>query len=463
MMAGTVRQVILCGILMLCLLLNGCGGGGGGGGNGSGSSDNSGGDDGNDQSVGWRIADTITDGSGSAYSPQLAMNANGNAIAVWNQYDGAVHNIWANRYNVTTSSWETAEKIESMGGNAYSAQVAMDDNGNAIAVWQQYDGTVYSLWASRYNATTLSWGTAAEIEGNSGSAYSVQIAMDGAGNVIAVWRQSADSVVSIWANRYSGTTLSWGTAEPIDSSSGTAFIPQIAMDNAGNAIVVWQHSDGTEDAIWANRYNATTWSWGTAEQITTGGESVNSPQVAMNSAGNAILVWLQSDGTVDNLWSNRYNGTSSSWGTAEKIENSSGSASYPQIVIDGGGNAIAVWLQLDGTVDSLWSNRYDGTSSAWGTAEKIENNSESGYYPQLAVDGEGNAIAVWQQSNGAVDNIWSNVYSTATSSWGDADTVVSNDESAYAPQIAINSDGKAIVIWRQSDGTVDNIWVSHSE
>ena len=457
MMTEIVRRVILCGILILCLLLNGCGGGGGGGGGSNESSSDNGG---NDQFSGWGTADAITDGSGSAHSPQIAMDADGNATAVWSQYDGTVHNIWTNRYNATTSSWETAEKIENISGNAYSAQVAMDSTGNAIVVWQQDDGTVYNLWANRYDATTLSWGTAEEIESNSGSAYSAQLAMDGAGNVMVVWRQSGDSAVNIWANRYSATTISWGTAEQIDGSSvGTAYIPQIAMDSAGNAIVVWQH----EDAIWGNRYNATTSSWGTADLISTDGESANSPKIAMNSVGNAILVWLQSDGTVERLWSNRYNGTSSVWGTAEKIENNSESASYPQIVMDGGGNGIVVWLQSDGTVERLWSNRYNATSSTWGAAEKIENNSESAYYPQLAMDGEGNTIAVWQQSDGTVDNIWSNVYSIATSSWGDADTVRISNQAAYAPQIAINSDGKAIVIWRQSDSTVDNLWVSHSE
>ncbi len=461
-MSGFVRRVISCGILVLCLLLNGCGGGGGN--NGSSGNDNNGENGDNNQFNGWGIAETITDDSGNTYSPQVAMDANGNAIVVWNQYDGTVNNIWANRYNATTSSWEKAEKIENISGDAYSAQVAMDSTGNAIVVWQQSEGSKYNIWANRYDASTLSWGTAEEIESTGESAYSARLAIDNAGNVIAVWRQSGGSVVNIWANRYNGMTLSWGTPEQLDSSSaGTAYIPQIAMDRAGNAIVAWQHGDSTEDAIWVNRYSATTRSWGTAEQITSGGESANSPQVAMNSNGNGLLVWLQSDGTVDSLWSNRYNGTSSAWGTAVKIENNSGSASYPQIVMDGGGDAIAVWLQSDGTVDSLWSNRYDGISSAWGTAEKIENNSESGYYPQLAMDGEGNAIAVWQQSNGAVDNIWSNVYSTTASSWGDADTVVSSNEGAYAPQLAINNDGKAIVIWKQSDGTVDNIWVSHSE
>jgi len=39
-----------------------------------------------------------TDDAGGAFSPQIAIDTNGNAIAVWYQSDGARNNIWANRW-----------------------------------------------------------------------------------------------------------------------------------------------------------------------------------------------------------------------------------------------------------------------------------------------------------------------------------------------------------------------------
>jgi len=47
------------------------------------------------------------------------------------------------------------------------------------------------------------------------------------------------------------------------------------------------------------------------------------------------------------------------WGTAQKIETDAGDAGSPQIAVDAGGNAIAVWHQSDGARDNIWANRFE--------------------------------------------------------------------------------------------------------
>lgn len=37
--------------------------------------------------------------------------------------------------------------------------------------------------------------------------------------------------------------------------TGDAQFPQIAMDSSGNALAVWHQSDGTRFNIWANRFD----------------------------------------------------------------------------------------------------------------------------------------------------------------------------------------------------------------
>ena len=133
-------------------------------------------------------------------SPQIAIDSNGNALAVWYQYDGTRNNIWANRFD--GSSWGSATLIETdNAGHAYFPQIAIDDNGNALAVWQQFDGTRYNIWANRFDGS--SWGSATLIEtDNAGSATIPQIAIDDNGNALAVWSQYDGTRYNIWANRF---------------------------------------------------------------------------------------------------------------------------------------------------------------------------------------------------------------------------------------------------------------------
>ncbi len=40
-----------------------------------------------------------TDNAGDALFSEIAMDASGNAITVWQQHDGGRDNIWANQFN----------------------------------------------------------------------------------------------------------------------------------------------------------------------------------------------------------------------------------------------------------------------------------------------------------------------------------------------------------------------------
>ena len=55
-------------------------------------------------------------------------------------------------------------------------------------------------------------------------------------------------------------------------------------------------------------------------------------------------------------------------------------------MFDGSGNAFAVWQQDDGTVNSIYSNRYVA-GTGWATAELLEMNIGDAEAPQVAFDG----------------------------------------------------------------------------
>src|SRR6478609_10608616 len=88
----------------------------------------------------WGTATLIETNTSSADGSRLGMDADGNAIAVWSQGDGTYVSVWANRY-VAGVGWGAATLIESKRGDVKKPQVAMDARGNATAVWVQTDET----------------------------------------------------------------------------------------------------------------------------------------------------------------------------------------------------------------------------------------------------------------------------------------------------------------------------------
>lgn len=319
---------------------------------------------------GWGTATRIQTGTDTAHDPQIVIDKSGNAWAIWRQLDAnnTYYNILASHY-VAGTGWSTSTRID-MHTNVHSdgPQLAIDASGNVIVVWNEYSvGTVDSkIWANRYTAGS-GWGTATLIQTESASdARDQRIAVDSSGNAFAVWTQTNNTgIYHIVANRYS-VASGWGTATHLETAVDGVSYPEVAFDNSGNAFAVWvQRSPGHSISIWANRYTVTGagTGWSTPTLIETDSEDgAITPRIAIDMSGNAIVVWEQvaHGNPNDNIWANRYTVTNG-WGTAALIEaNDAGNATSPRVTVDASGNAIAVWAQKNSAgVYSIWANRFE--------------------------------------------------------------------------------------------------------
>ncbi|MEJ2329523.1 MAG: hypothetical protein P8Z33_06590 [Gammaproteobacteria bacterium] len=265
---------------------------------------------------GWGTEETIESGDGAAYGPEIAMDSEGNAVAIWSQDDSdGVFSIYANRY-IAGQGWQTEEQIESGSGttrhddDSVYLDVDMDATGNAIAVWSQEDEDGnFSVYANRYTPGE-GWGNERIIESGTETATSVAVDMDSAGNAFAVWQQEDEGfdvspVSSIYSNRYELVT-GWGPAQLIESGDENAIHPDIQTDLNDNAIAVWIQGD-TTGSIYSNRYvvNDDT-GWGTENLLESSSGQVDPespPSLAIDSEGNAVVVWAQEEFTGSGRYS----------------------------------------------------------------------------------------------------------------------------------------------------------------
>ena len=379
---------------------------------------------------------------GPASDPQIAMDPIGRATVVWRHVGGGIANIWGNRY-IPGFEWRAPRLVEAIGGDASEPQVAMDANGNAVSVWRQGN----SVFENRF-VVGSGWGTPTALESEAPPAEDPQIAMAPGGNATAVWRQSdGANTFDIYASRYvlgSG----WETPTTLETSIFSAREPQVAMEVGGYATVVWEQSDGTFQRIYASRY-APGFGWSVATLIDAGPGLANQPQVAMDENGHAMAVWVQTqNGSSFSVYASRYvPGTG--WGAAALLENDLGFAFDPQVALDGLSNAIAVWRQVNGTVQTIYANRF-APGFGWGVAEVIDGGASDSFGPQVALDRGGNATAVWYQDDGAYLSIHANRLLPGIG-WGAPSLIEALTENAFAPQVAEDDSGDATAVWQHSD------------
>lgn len=110
-----------------------------------------------------------------AGDPGIAVDAQGDAIAVWAWAFG--NPVIQTAFKPAGGSWQAPVNIS--GEGAASPQVAFDGQGNALAVWDGEDGTVQAAFKPAGDA----WQAPVDIGHGGGP----QVVFDGQGDAVAVW------------------------------------------------------------------------------------------------------------------------------------------------------------------------------------------------------------------------------------------------------------------------------------
>ena len=158
--------------------------------------------------------------------------------------------------------------------------LAMDGAGDAIAAWVGFyaDASHYAVLP----AASGTWGSAQTLSTYvQGDARNLSLAVSPNGSAIVAYATQHDA---IWA--VSGT-LSGGFSAPVFVGAGEygkPWAPKAALDDAGQASLVWSESGGTRAAT---RSPGGTWS----TPVTLAPQASSSVATAIDGAGNAIAVF----------------------------------------------------------------------------------------------------------------------------------------------------------------------------
>ena len=197
-----------------------------------------------------------------------------------------------------------------------------------------------------------------------------------------------------------------------------------------------------------------------------------------DASGTATALWSQNDGTRLQIVFNRLTGNT--WGTPAIVETDDtaplSNAYDPRASIDGNGNIMAMWLQVDQDEGHYVANRYvPGTG--WGTRQNIGEYVPVGHVAtdtsfELVSNAAGHTVAVWTLVSGIGDEnvpypvyLSANEYDPVTGSWG-IEEVIDRDGSvplgdipgdAMGPSLGVDASGNAMAIWLQDNAPVEGI------
>lgn len=401
----------------------------------------------------WGLAGPLeSSDTEDAFPPQLAMNAAGDAVAIWTQTKGDTATLWARC--LTNGTWSAPTPIASS-EFIFDAKIAVAPDGHAIAVWMQKHLSSGGVYSNRYGTST-GWEGATHVGFDSGDESNPDVAMDGQGNAVVVWNRHDGYNTNTSATRFAAEAKTWSAPEKISLLYYVhSRAPRIAMNTAGQAIVVWAD---TEYHLWSRRYDSLS-GWGASAVVSFTVGDGPFPRAAIDAQGNALVVWREWDGVEESLYSRSYPANAPD-GARQFVEMLNGGTPYNlELAMDPAGHAFAVWYQTIGNIQNVCTNRFD-PAAGWGTAFQIDESPLYSSHPHVTADSKGSAMVAWHGSDGSANRVFSRRYD-ALAGWENVQLVETGPQGGgFMPRVGVDDGGNALVVWGHSTLAAPkfNVW-----
>ncbi len=312
------------------------------------------------------------------------------------------------------------------------------------------------LSTSQFQVNTTTSGdqvTSAETRGSQQA-----IARDHAGNYIVTWSSNGQdgSGWGVYARRFDAFGKPLSAEFRVNGvTSDSQQWARIAADTAGNFAITWTstNQDGTEQSIYARRFNAAGVAQGNEFLVntTTTGVQKNS-MISMNADGRFVIAWQgEGPGDTSGIFYRRFSSGGTALDATDRLANTTTGDTQinPAVAMDQSGRFVVLWQESS----RLYVQRFSSSGAAQGGRIQVDNILSTSADPSLAMDAAGNFTVVYREEN-LLPGIWARGFNADGSEkyiWFQADS-----GSSSSPSITMADDGQFILAWQgtgDGDGT----------
>jgi hypothetical protein len=360
---------------------------------------------------GWLALTNFVKETGGVGQPRIAVDGQGDAIAVWHSEDGKLEG-GVSSYEVRTAfrpaggAWQTPERLSPYGQSAEEVDVAFDAHGDAFAVWGAYSSSVP--------------------EGD--AHFSIQAAFRPAGGA---WQAPVD-------------------LSPVEAPGSVH--PSLAVDVQGDAIVTWNRAEGPGGGSVQEAFRPAGGVWQAPVDVTQGNAWGDYSQVAFDRQGDVLAMWQ------DPLQS-AFMPAGGTWQPPSIVGYELVARPGSDLAVDGRGDAVAVW---DSWTEGFLSHRvvqaaFRPAGGEWQVPVDLseEDPLEEPYEPRVAIDEQGDAVVVWSSGYGESGGVMS-AFKPGGGAWRAPVELSPPGTSDGDAQVAFDGQGNALAVWDGEDGTVQS-------
>jgi Glycosyl hydrolase family 26 len=184
----------------------------------------------------------------SAVQPQVAVGPGGAATVVWTRFDGAHWVIQRQRLAAAGAPEGTVANLSNSTGNAAEPQLAVGPDGKVTVVWDRYDGTSFVVQARRIDALGAPAAATLNLSAAGRDAGEPQVDVAPNGTATVLWsRFDGSNFIVQRRDIAAAETLSAVSALSAPGRRGSG--PAVAWGTGGDLMMTWRRFAGSGDAI----------------------------------------------------------------------------------------------------------------------------------------------------------------------------------------------------------------------
>jgi hypothetical protein len=284
------------------------------------------------------------------------------------------------RARSASGALSNVQSISALGADA--PELAVDSGGDAVFVWERPDGTtqcgggpcIRAQTRARSASGTLS--AAQVLSAPAQNARRPQVDVDSDGDAVFSWgAQCGDFLCASVQDRARSAAGALSSIQTLSTSGDHGLFTEVGVDSNGDAVFAWQRFDGTAQcggisgcARIQARARSAAGALSQTQTLSAAGRHASNADLAVDSAGNAVFVWMRPDATTDCRQVAQVQpcyrieaisrSAAGALSTVQILSAPGQNAYFPLVAVDPDGgadpntaDAVAVWERPDGTTD----------------------------------------------------------------------------------------------------------------
>ena len=361
----------------------------------------------NDYGVTWAAVIDLSASGQDAYQPQVALSADGRYQTItWRRFNGSEDIIQARASNDYGATWAAVADLSAPGHHAYSPQVALSADGRYQTIaWHRGAVSGYIVQVRTSNDYGTTWSGPSDLSATGQDAGEARLAMstDGSYQTITWYRNNGSAyIVQVRTSNDYGTT--WSGPSDLSATGQNAFPQQVAMSTDGRyQTIVWRRFNGSnfiEQTSSSNNYGAT---WALPFDLSAPGQTADYGQVAMSTDGrHQIITWRRSNGSNPVVQSSSSSDYGATWSAALAMSAAGQDAGSERTAMTSDGQLqFITWARSNGANYIVQVRTSNDFGTTWEAAVDMSTPGQSAFNSRIAVtpDGQHQTMA-WTRSNG---------------------------------------------------------------